>query len=221
MPTIGTGRVQAQTGLVSFTQTAASSTSVASFALQTPTTGVNLYETFANNSGNITLGLRSIAAGNGVTLVANRGVIYITVDAAFTAGYALLDGNGLVPWVNLPPEVQTLPLAFVIPGKPSAGQPYNVVLPIVCVVAADLVGTVIYAGTPATADAMFTLYKISAGVTTPIGAVTLAAGSHTVCALSNQTFTQFQAGDVLRLVAPDAQDSTLADLGITVLALKT
>jgi hypothetical protein len=165
--------------------------------------------------------LRSLVAGKGVNLVVNRGVIYITIDAALTAASAVLDGNGLIPWAVLPPEVQTLPLAFVIPGKPAAGQTYNVVLPIACVIAADLAGTVVYDSTAATANAVFTLYKISADVTTPIGTVTLISGSNTACRLSNQPLTQFLVGDVLRLVAPSTQDGTLADLGITILAFKT
>jgi hypothetical protein len=217
MPKVGSARVQPQTGVITFSQTESASAPLTSFTLQTPTAGLNLFESYLNNSGNVTLELRSIAAGPSINLIPNRGVIYISVDPG---SFAPLDGNGRVPWDNLPGEVQTLPIAFVIPGRPANGQVYNVVLPIPCTIAADFSGSGVYAGSIATGNAEFLLRRISNGESTTIGTATFTSASHTSCQWSSQATTMV-AGDVLQLVAPTPQDATLADIGISVLATKS
>jgi hypothetical protein len=217
MPRVGSARVQPETGVVTFSQTESPSAPLTSFTLQTPTAGLNLFESYLNNSGNVLLELRSIAAGPNINLIPNRGVIYISIDAG---SFAPLDEAGRVPWTNLPAEAQTLPIAFVIPGRPSNGQVYNVVLPIACTIAADFSGSVVYAGSVTTANAEFLLRQISNGVTTTVGTATFTSASNTSCQWSSQALS-FSAGDVLQLVAPSPQDATLADIGISVLANKT
>src|ERR1044072_3963727 len=183
MPRVGSARVQPETGVVTFSQTESPNAPLSSFTLQTPTAGLNLFESYLNNSGNVTLELRSVAAGPNINLIPNRGVIYISVE---TGSFAPLDDTGRVPWTSLPSEAQTLPIAFVIPGRPPDGQVYNVVLPIPCTIAADFSGSAVYAGAIAAANAEFTLHRISGGITSTIGTATFTTASHTSCLWSSQ-----------------------------------
>ena len=113
-------------------------------------------------------------------------------------------------------------LAYIITGRPAALQKYNLVPGVPLSVPANFAGTAVYAGTPAAANAVFTLNRISAGgtVTTAIGTVTVLAGTTEGCALSSQPACALLPGDVLQLVAPATQDATLADVGLTILALR-
>ena len=135
-------------------------------------------------------------------------------------GYAVLGSDGYIPWSELKPEVQNWPLEYVISGKPNAGAHYNRVIPQASTLAVNLTGSAVYAGTLATANAVFTLNKISGGTTTLLGTVTFTSASHSVATIVT-TATSFLAGDVLQLVAPTVADATLADVGITVMAQRS
>lgn len=131
-----------------------------------------------------------------------------------------ISGGGSISYAQVPAEVQSLPLGFIIPGKPAAGQVYHLVMAMAVTIPANLAGTVVYDGALANGNAVWTTNKISAGTASLIGTITITPAGHQTCTLSTQAAVSMAAGDVLQLVAPTTQDTQLADIGITILAEK-
>lgn len=119
-------------------------------------------------------------------------------------------------WMPYGGGVPPVPIAFPFAGKPAAGALVNVPMTIPMVAPASLAGATVYVSTQAAANSVFTINKISAGVTTPLGTVTITPTSHTSCTLAGAGGTLL-AGDDLQVVAPAVQDATLADVGLTIL----
>jgi hypothetical protein len=131
--------------------------------------------------------------------------------------YPFASLTGSATYAQLPTEVQQIPLGFILPGKPTTGQVYNLSVPFAVTIAASLAGSTVYETTLATSSAIFTVNKITTGNTiTALGTVTITTTNHFSCTLAGAGGS-LAAGDVLQLVAP-TQDATLSDISISILA---
>jgi hypothetical protein len=123
-------------------------------------------------------------------------------------------------WATTTSTPISLPVAFSYFAKPAASSTIFVSITTPITIPASLTGTWAYVNTASTATATFTLNKISSGSTTALGTIAMTAGSKTAFTLAGAGGA-LATGDVLQMVAPSTQDTTMADVGITIQATRT
>jgi hypothetical protein len=180
-------------------------------------------EKLAKAGGTMTGVLTLIAANpTAATDAAHKGYVDGQISTLSTTvgtkiGEAPQDGNTYgrrnATWVALT-GAASVPIAYPFSGKPGTSARINVPVGILSVIPASLTGSLAYASVAATADATFTVNKVSGGSTTALGTIVMkASGTHTFAGAGGS----LAVGDILQLVAPATQDTTLADVGITIM----
>jgi len=138
-----------------------------------------------------------------------------TANAVNTVGAQLTVTSGTLAVSH---SLQTVGLSFSFAGQPLSGQMYHVPLLFPLTIQAGFSNTAVYVNTNPTSTAVFSLYYLRANTATEIGTMSIAnTGSVILTAASTYASA---SGDVLRMVAPSPQDSTLADIGITISAIR-
>jgi hypothetical protein len=127
--------------------------------------------------------------------------------------------DGLEEWIDsVWASARKVPVAFPFTGKPTADIQINVPIAMPVSIAANLAGSVVYSGTQATDDTIFTVNRVTGATVVELGTITITSVSHTSCVLSGPGGS-LAIGDVLQIKTPTA-DATLADVGISILTLR-
>lgn len=239
MPTIGSGRIQATTGTLTFS-TPAATTSLSGFNLQTPSQGINLFESLSQVSGNITLFLRSLAAGPGINISVSNGVITLSILASsLPTGSGSTGGVGPTGPAGVAgvtgPTGATGATGILGATGPTGPTFYDIIgfwrgqlppdtdpihyLELVRAISlpTGLVGSIAKCSTAPTGSVSMNLVRIHSGTPTTIGTMNFAA-SATIGTFSFSAPINFVAGDIWAVYPPSPQDSTFAGLSWTITA---
>jgi hypothetical protein len=126
-------------------------------------------------------------------------------------------GGPPIGYPQLPVELRQLPIVFTFSAMPAEGAAVNVPMGFALTVPVSLAGAVTYAVAGPAAPTPFHLNRISGGVLTALGTVTLLPSAAGTAHAATGPGGPLAAGDVLQIV-PGPQDTILTDVGITIMA---
>ena len=239
------GTVQFSGASTAGNNTTPPSGSITSFTVTSPAGGIALFDSATITNGNINLALRNLVAGENISIVNSNGQLLITGTVStgtistqnannvdITGGSisaTLLDmGDNTITNVGNPVNgsdaatktyTENVNINFSIPGKPATAQiiQAGITRPVQLVFGSGNPFT--YCISPALASTVFTLQYVRSSITTVIGTITFPhAGSSAT--LSATATINFLTGDVLQLLTPSVQDSSLGDVVITVVVTR-
>ena len=218
---------------------AASLPPLTSFLVTTPSTGIPLYDSLTQTSGNVVLALRNLVAGsnikitnaNGQLIISNSGGTVGTLGTQDADDVAISGGEisgvtitDLSEPVN-PSDAATKSYVgsssvnFSLPARPAGAQTIQVGITRNYQLVFGSGNPLTYCLNAAESSAVFTLQYVRAGVTTGIGTITFAA-SASAATLSSTATVNLLIGDILQLVTPTVQDVALEDVLITLVLLR-
>lgn len=164
-----------------------------------------LVVSFNTRTGDVVLGSGDVTTALGYTPYSN----------ANPAGYQTASDVNTA--INTAVTTTSLPVAYTFPGKPPASAVVNVPMPVGITVPVGLVGTQVYFAANPTSAVVFVLNCIHSGAATEIGRVQIASSGTVTLSGSGGSLV---IGDTLQMVAPSSQDTTLAEVGITILTTR-
>jgi hypothetical protein len=126
-----------------------------------------------------------------------------------------------VSYPQMPAEVQNSLAQVSIPGLQPSGTSKLMIVPIVQTtnVPANFSGSKAFCFTKATSPYAYAVSYIHSNAVVNIGNITFTSSSN-IGVLSTQPVVTLVSGDILYMTAPGSSDSTLSDVGITLLLLK-
>ena len=205
MPVVGSGRIQAVGGVLTFPAASTSSNlGLTGFNLQTPSAGTNLFDSISQTRGNVTLLLRSITAGPGIQINVVNGVLTLSVLASW-----------LPPGPSCPHVLTYYDIVGYWSGQlPDDTDPIHYLELVRSISLPEaLTGSIASCATPPTSPVTLNLSKN--GII--VGTMNFAA-SATIGTFTFPSPVTFVSGDVWQVSPPNPQDETFGGLSWTIIA---
>lgn len=160
-------------------------------------------------AGNYVVNFKSVGTGVIIKQGSSQQVYCDATNCYYSDSY--------VSFSQLPVSAQRVPIVASVPGLVPANS-YLWLIPITqdVIIPANLAGSIAQAITAATANAMLKLSLVRGGTTSDLATLTFFPGN-AVATISSQSDIILRSGDMLVLTTPVTQDTTLANVGISVL----
>lgn len=165
---------------------------------------------------------QATGSGSGVVSFNGRtgGVSLTATDVVNALGFAPLGSTTSLGYQSLPASLRLLPFVYTAPGLVVANQQvWTIPVTVPFTFPANLVGSSAICGSPAHAPSSYTLAYTRGAATTGVGTINFGAGLSTG-SFSSSAYTA-QVGDIIMLTSPNAQDASLANVGIVLLGTRT
>jgi hypothetical protein len=171
---------------------------------------------------NGTAWVQATGTGSGVTSWNGRtgGVTLTSSDISNALGFTPLGSATRLLYAALPTSMALLPFIYTAPGLQPVGlQVWTIPVTIPFTLPLNCLGSIAISGSAARLNTTYVLAAIRGTTGMPIGTIAYAAGSK-LGSFNTVAFTAL-VGDIITLITPSAQDTSLANVGIVVLGTRT